>query len=98
MSRLPLALLLLVLGGCTLSVADETTAPVDEEGEEPLNVTPSAPVAPQPSAVRSALQVGAERTVEPRNPTPDPWKEIPAAKPTPDPWSPEETADDEGAE
>jgi len=96
MSRLSLVLLLLALGGCALSVADETTAPVDEEGEEPLDIAPAAPAAPQPSAVRSALPVGAERTVEPRNPTPDPW--MGTAKPTPDPWSPEEPADDEGPE
>ena len=89
-------LLLLLLAGCAFDVtSEETTAPLDEEGEKPLDVTPAAPVAPQPSAVRPALPVATERKVEPRNPTPDPWAGMSPNKPTPDPWSPEGVDDEE---
>ena len=96
MSRLGWVLLLLPLAGCALAAAgEETTAPPEEEGEQSLDITPVAPSVPQPGAVRSALPAAAERTVLPRNPTPDPWAEVDPAKPTPDPWSPEEEAGEE---
>jgi hypothetical protein len=98
MNRLGWVLLLLPLASCALDAAgegQETTAPPEEEGEQPLDFTPVAPSVPQPGVVRSALPATAERTVGPRNPTPDPWASVDPAKPTPDPWSPEEEADEE---